>query len=435
MAYITNPYVLNKVRSIANTGVVIQGSTLDPCFSKCWFSTIPNLLIDGSTCFIDYTDTYDNSDRVTLKKLFSNLPAGTSVYFNSTEYYDEKANVRFNIGGTFSYSSSFNNGKTIVGSITSGFSSATNYSFYAKENFVSVPQFTIGYTGGSTAANYIINSLPNKKNTSFKNSGVLGSALGFQEYVEIQGSTLNSGKLLVYGSIRLKDNQELLYITGSTLANENLTTQQTILNFYLRGESNVSIIEKPQNTVGAFVLYDTNLIKYDCHEKQNEYQAFLRAQNMGASYYGYWVSCQDCDSNIDYSSYALNGNKTVYYVNSVYFSIGPSTTTPDQLTVTTPYAVYTNRTSTGTPAIISSLAFTSMLGNLKLDLSHPTLQGWSVDIYTDSQLTQKLSTSYYKNGVPGYDQSYILLLYGNYLPKTLYCVFNGPSQLSIQITL
>jgi hypothetical protein len=428
-------YILNKVRSITNTGIVVQGTTMDPCFQKCWFVTIPSISIDGSTCYIDYSDTYNNSDRVFLKRIFSNLPVGSTVYFTNTEYYDEIANIRTYIGGTFSYSSNFNDYKTIVGTISSGFTAISNYTFFDKQNFLSVPQLNIGYTGGATAANYIYNTLPNKKNTKFKDSGVLGSAFNFEEYVEIVGSTLNSGRIKTYGSVKLKDETELLYITGSTLTNQNLKTNSTTLNFYIRGESNVSIIEKPQNNTGSLVVYDLNLIKENCYENQNEYQSYLRAQSLGNTYYSYWSSCQDCDNGIEYSSYALNGNKTLPYVNSVYFSIAPGSITVDQVTFSQKYAIYTNRSYSGTSSVISSLSFTPITGNLKLDLSHISLQGWSVDIYTDSNLQQKLISGYYKSGIPGYDQSYILLLYGTSLPKTLYCVFSGPAQLTVELYL
>lgn len=428
-------YTLNKVRSITNTGVVICGTTLDPCYQKCWLNTIPNISIDGSTCYIDYSDTFNNSDRTFLKRIFSTIPVGSNVYLTNTEYYDEISNIRTYLGGTFTYSSSFNDYKTIVGTISSGFTAVSNYTFFSKENFLTIPQLNIGYTGGSTAANYILNSLPNKNNTKFKDTGVLGSVFNFEEYVEISGSTLNSGRIRTYGTVKLKDETELIYITGSTLTNENLKTAKTALNFYIRGESNTYIIEKPQNNTGAQFVYDANLVKLNCYENQNEYQAFLRSQTMGSTMYSYWGSCQTCDSSSDYSSYALNGNKTLSYVNSVYFSVATTVPAFGQTTVTNPYSIYTNRSSTGAVSAVSALSFTSMNGNLKLDLSHPSLQGWNVDIFTDSSFANRLTTSYYKSGVPGYDQSYILLIYSTALPKTLYCVFSGPAQTSVTISL
>lgn len=428
-------FILNKVRSITNTGIAVYGSTFDPCYQKCWLTTIPNISIDGSTCYIDYSDTFNNSDRVFLKRIFSTLPVGSSVYLTNTEYYDELNNVRTQLGGTFTYSSYFNDYKTIVGTISSGFTASPNYSFFSKENFVSIPQLNLGYTGGATAANYILNSLPNKSNTKFKDTGVLGSVFNFEEYIEIAGSTLNSGRIRTYGTVKLKDETELIYVTGTTLANQNLKTVQTSLNFYIRGESNTFIIEKPQNNIGAQFVYDANLVKLNCYENQNEYQAFLRSQAMGSTMYSYWGSCQTCDSPSDYSSYALNGNKTLSYVNNVYFSLATSVPAFGQTNAINPYSVYTNRSSTGASNAVSALNFTSMNGNLKIDLSHPSLQGWNVDIFTDSSFSNRLTASYYKSGVPGYDQSYILLIYSASLPKTLYCVFSGPGQTSVTISL
>jgi hypothetical protein len=205
----------------------------------------------------------------------------------------------------------------------------------------------------------------------------------------VSGSTLNSGKIKTYGMIQLKDNQEVLYATG-TLANENLFTSNTTLNYYIRGNSNVSTIEKPQNALGAYTIYDSNLVKKDCYEMQNEYQALLRAQNLGSNTYGYWLPCQNCDNLEESSSFALNGNKTLYYANSVYFSISQTVITSTSGPNTPPYTLYTNRSASGIAAAISSLTFSSITGNLKLDLSHPTLQGWSVDIFTDVGLSSKI---------------------------------------------
>ena len=112
--------------------MVLYGSTVDPCYSSAWMSTIPNVYLEGSTCYLDYTDTYNTSDRTILKKIFGTIPAGTTVYIDPVEYYDELKNVRTNIGGTFTYSSTFNSTKTIIGKIVSGFTGVTSYNFFDK---------------------------------------------------------------------------------------------------------------------------------------------------------------------------------------------------------------------------------------------------------------------------------------------------------------
>ena len=426
-------YTLNNVRSVTNTGMVFLGSTYDPCFANGWFSTTPNISINGITCYLDYSDTYNTSDRILLKKIFSTIPVGTSIYISPTDYYDEVKNIRTNLGGTFLYVSSFNDNKCIVGTISSGFTAIANYNFFDKNNFALPLQFTMGYTGGATAANYIVHSLPNKTKTPFSNCGVLGSSLNFEEYIEISGSTLNSGRLKIYGYIKLKDNREVLYTTIS-LTNEDRFSTNSTLNYYIRGDSDVSIIEKPQAALGSYTIYDANLVKQDCYDNQNEYQTYLRSQAIGSTYYGYWSPCQTCNNYVDIYSYAKNGNKTLYFVNSIYFLISAITATTS-ITNYIPYGVYTTRDYGSTKTAVSTLNFSLNFGNIKLDLSHPSLQGWSVDIYTDINLTQLLTTSYYRSGLPGFDQSYILLLYGSYLPKTVYCVFNGAVKLVVTLNI
>ena len=154
-------YILNNVRSTTNSGIIVNGTTCDPCYSRGWFNTTPNILITGSTCYLDYTDTYNTSERVLLNRIFSSLPVGTSIYINPVEYYDDVKNIRTYVGGTFTYASTFNSNKCVVGNITSGFTASSPYTFFDKDNFVRPPQFTMGYTGGATSANYIQYSLPN----------------------------------------------------------------------------------------------------------------------------------------------------------------------------------------------------------------------------------------------------------------------------------
>ncbi len=147
-------YTLNITQSLQNYGLEIFGNTLDPVFVKGTIDSKPNVSISGASCFIDYSNSYNNSDRVYLIKMFKNTPSGTTFYFSNGLYYDEILNYRTEVSGIFSLGGITNSDRLIIGNIISGFTSGNTYSFYTSENFVNTPSYTTGYTG-STLSNYI----------------------------------------------------------------------------------------------------------------------------------------------------------------------------------------------------------------------------------------------------------------------------------------
>ena len=70
---------LNLVRSYKNYGISVYGNTYDPIFAKGWLNSSPNVLIQGNTCYLDYSHTYNTSDRTFLKKTFGVVPTGTTL--------------------------------------------------------------------------------------------------------------------------------------------------------------------------------------------------------------------------------------------------------------------------------------------------------------------------------------------------------------------
>jgi hypothetical protein len=242
-------YFLNPSQLIQNYGFEINGSTYDPVFTKSYVNSSPNVSILGITCFIDYTNCFSTSDRSTLIKLFKATPAGTTFSLSNGDYFDEYVNVRKDISGVFSFSSLTGNDKLIVGSIVSGFTYDSTYSYYTANNFLNPPQYSTTYRGATTS-NWIVNNLNDGKFKSVANKGLLGSIFSKEEYVEISGSSLNSGKLLVNGSIQLKDKKELIY-TGVTLTNENRSTTNTTITQFLRGNANPEILSKSRKTTGC----------------------------------------------------------------------------------------------------------------------------------------------------------------------------------------
>lgn len=423
--------ILNNVRSYKNYGFLIYGNTYDPIFTKGFLNSSPNISIQGSCCFIDYSHVFDTSDRTYLKRIFGSLTGGNTFSLNATKYYDPAIDYTITLNGICEFNETLNDNKIIVGRILSGLTASSTYNFYTKDNFVSPVQYSFN-TLGSTSNNIILNTLPNTSTTTFKKMGILGSNLGFQEYIEISGGTGNNfGKILVAGTATLKDQQEVIY-AGITLDNQNLSLSPTQLTHYIRGKSDVDEIQQPQNILGIYRIHDESNHVIDCFENQNYYQTFLRKQALGITQAGYWVACETCPKDIyseDLSS--TNRPSNLLFDNNVFLYISQTTQLNQNLTTQSiVYSVLTQRSLTGSPQSASRLSFNILTG-LKIDLSHASLQGWEFEIFIDPTYTIKLGKNYYVSGKPGFDQSYVLIVNSVDIPRTLYCRFVGPQILTM----
>jgi hypothetical protein len=421
-------YTLNLVNSTTNYGIEIYGSTFDPVFSKSNLNSSPTVSIIGASCFIDYSDCFDNSDRTTLIKLFKNTPVGTTFSFSEANYFDEEKSILRDVSGIFSLSSLTNNDKLLIGNIVSGFTYSSSYNLYHKNNFVNSPQYSTSYSG-STGNNYILNNLNDQKYKSFNNKGIIGSIFGKQEYIEIVGSTSNSGKMPVNSSLVLKDKKELIYC-DQNLSNENLTIQNTTLNQYIRGNSNPEIISKNKNSLGAYLIYNSSGNQIDCFGKQNEIQGFLRSFLEGSTYSTQWVLCDSCDSIASTTHNANVSDKTYFFDVLLMLQVSETSNSLGQ-PITSLYANYP------TSYILNPLNSINIAPNygFKIDLSHPSLKGYSVSIFIDENKNVPLTENYYKYGTPGYDQSSILCLVGLSSPKKFYIELYGKTTLSLTVSV
>jgi hypothetical protein len=421
-------YFLNPSQLIQNYGFEINGSTYDPIFTKSYVNSSPNVSILGTTCFIDYTNCFSTSDRSTLIKLFKSTPVGTTFALSNGDYFDEYVNVRKDISGVFSFSSLTGNDKLIVGSVVSGFTYDSTYSYYTANNFLNPPQYTTTYKG-STTSNWIVNNLNDGKFKSVVNKGILGSIFNKQEYVEISGSSLNSGKLLVNGSVQLKDKKELIY-TGVTLTNENLSTTNTTITQFLRGNANPEILSKSRKTTGCYVVYTSTGDQVDCFENQNELQAFLRSQYQGSTYSTEWVVCSSCSNLSNTGINASKSDKSQLFDALVYTQITETTDASGNPSA----ALFVNYPTCYTLRQSSAISFTITNG-FKIDLSHPSLQGYTITVYSENTKTNIVTNNLYYTGTPGYDQSSLIYVKESSSPRNLFVEFKGTVTLDLNVQI
>lgn len=432
-----NNYVLNAVKSFNNFGLELLGNTLDPAFIKGFFSSKPSISVLGLTCFIDYSHTTDISDLTYIKKLFSGSPIGTTFYLSNANYNDKERNITDNIGGTFTTKFILNDDKLIVGNIISGFSASTSYSYFDKTYFTDIPQYSTQYTGGVSGSNYIINNLTSNPSKSFINSGAIGSCFGKEEYVQIAESTINVGKLKINSSMKLKDNKEILYL-DSVVNNENLGITNSTCTFYLRGNVDPVILNRSRKDIGCYVIFDSNGNQLNCFENQNRLQAFLRAQNEPSDYSSYWIPCLDCGSLTDNAINAASGDKSLMFDANVFVYIVQQPigflTSSSNYGVSYSYTLYSNIQGNSSLQSTSEMAFDIDQG-FKLDLSHPTLKNFEVNIFLDESRSIPITQNIYKIGSPGYDQASLIYQKTSNSPKVLYLSFVGPTTINLKITI
>jgi hypothetical protein len=432
-----NEYVLNSVNFFNNYGLMLFGNTFDPAFNSGFFYSKPNISIIGASCFIDYSNTTDISDLTYLKKLFLNLPNGITFNVSNANYYDEEKNVTKNLTGTFSVNKLLDNDKLIIGNIISGFSTDVNYSYFDKNNFTTVPQFTTTYTGGATAQNYVLNNLTKTPSKSFINAGTIGSIFGEEEYVELIGSTYNLGKLKINSSMKLKDNKEILYLDSPVL-DENLSNIDTKCIFLLRGNADPVILNTSKKNIGCYVIFDSSGNQKNCFENQNRLQAFLRAQKETKKNSGYWVPCLDCGSLTDNSTNALNPDLSLLFDASAFVYIVQQPlgflTTSNNYGFSYNYLLYSNISGNNSLQSVSEMTFDIEYG-FKLDVSHPTLKNFEINIFLDKDHSIPITENIYQIGFPGYNQSSIIYQKTSNSPKVLYLSFSGPTVINLKISV
>lgn len=430
-------YVLNASKALSNYGIKVYGSTYDPCFTQGYMSSKPNLSIIGSSCFIDYTDTSNISDLTYLIKLFKSTPAGTTFSFSQGNYYDPNYEYTVDTSGVFSFQSLTASNKLVVGEIVSGLTYTANYKFYNKSNFIDPPQYSTSYTGGATASNYIENNLTSNPGKSLINLGLIGSEFGKEEYIEISGSTLNTGKIKVNSVIKLKDNREAAYTT-STLSNENLSTNNISVTQYLRGDANPEILSKSRKNLGCYVVYDANGNQIQCFENQNQLQAFLRSQYETSTYTTQWIPCLFCSRLTDNGFNGALADKSIVYDAAVFLFVEEQTfgnlDGNGNIVLSYSYTLKSNYIGNDNLSPTTEINFTVDNG-IKLDLSHPTLKGFDVDIYSDAAKTIPVIKDLYLIGIPGFDQSSLIYTKTQTSPRILYIEFVGPSVISLKVTI
>lgn len=266
---------LTVVKSTQSFTLEFIGSTADPCLTKGYIESSPQVQLVGNSFFFNYSQSKNVNDFKFLKLFFDKLSVGSTFSFSSGKY----SNIT--TGSVLSWDGQFTlQGKTGAYNQYLYFSGLTGTSgisagIYNRNLFTTPIQFT-AVTGGTAAL--LVNKSPDLDPLNFTYLGIYGSDYSFEEYLQVDKSTLNQKRILIKNVLKLNDGTEVIYVDPTvSITNENLYFQQSMVDIYMRGILTPDDINYDQTLNGILRISNTYPGVYtQLLENQNKQQFLLR---------------------------------------------------------------------------------------------------------------------------------------------------------------
>lgn len=400
---------LINVKTTQSLTLEFLGGTSDPCFTKGILESSPSIYFSGNSFIFDYSTTEVSHDLRFLKVFFDGLSVGNTLNFSSGTY------VNIETGESTSWNGQFTlQGKTGTYNqylYFSGVSGTTSLSSgnYDLNLFTSPIQFSA--VSGNTA-NILMMKNPSQDPLSFMYLGLYGSDFNFEEYIEVEKSTLNAYRIPVKNSIKLNDGTEIIYLSpDSTIVNENLYFQKSLVYVYLRGVLTPDQINFDETINGVLrISADSPGVFNLILDKQNFQQSILRKYSSPPeTLYYYWYP------NFTLKTFTVQGDFP--YTNSSYsysalYHLVYNTSTETTYTASAlndvPVIITTNTYNTisiddnKTQKLIFSVPSTNTK-NFKIDLSDARNVGTEIKVFLDEECSIPLTTNCKLIGIPGKD--------------------------------
>lgn len=423
------------VKSTSSYTSEFVGSTSDPCMTKGILYSSPDIFVTGNSFYFDYSGCKNSSDLKFLKKFFDNLSVGNTFNFSSGIYFIPETGTQTIWSGQFTLqgkTGSYNEYLSLSG--LTGVTSLTGPNYYS--SYFSSP---IQYTASSGAtAQFLQNHLPKSDPLNFSYLGIYGSDYGFQEYIQVSGSTLNSGRLLTKNSIILNDGSEIIYLDPSiSISSESFYFTKVNVDVLQRGDPPISIRNTNQNSNGIIIAAGPT--KNIILDKQNRFQLSCRQNYDPNNSYNWYSNFNLKNIKTTSDAFFSNGMSVNYtsfysfkYLQSTQFGFNVDGSA--SITTITPSSYEDFIYIDGSQSNTLNIQFSNNPGALRLDLSHSANIGTALEFYTDYQLTTPLRSNYYYIGEPGYEgSSFIYMANENGAAKTLYikCVRTSTKYLTI----
>jgi len=434
---------LIDVKSTQAYTLEFVGGTADPCFTKGLLEASPSVYHSGNSFLFNYSQTKVATDLRFLKMFFDGLSVGNTFNFTSGTYVDIDTGAQTTWNGQFQLQ-----GKTgffneyIYCSGVSGTTSLTENNYDA--NLFTAPiQFTA--VVGATA-NILILKNPGPDPLNFSYLGLYGSDFNFEEYVQVDKSISNQYRIPVKNSIKLSDDSEVIYFSpSSTIVNENLFFQKSMVYVYLRGSLTPAQVNFDETINGILrITADSPGVFSFNLDKQNFQQSVLKTYSgYSDPLYYYWYP------NLSLNSFVTN-NVMPYTNESYQFA-----TIYHLVYNTVTQTVYTSSALNDIPVVAStetynvvlvndnqveslvfSTASTALPKNFKIDLSDARNVGTDIDVYSDAACSIPFESNSRLIGTPGTDGAAFLYYGGRQdLVQTIYMRFERENVKVLEIII
>jgi hypothetical protein len=428
---------LNVVKTTDLYYTEFFGNTADPTFAKGLLKSSPNVYKEGSTFFLDYSNSSNSSDLKFLKRFFNKLIFGNTFSISGGNYYDETTQTKYSFDGVYQLSGVTGLYNNFINLIGISYSASLVDGSYYNYNFKTPINFT--YAKGVTA-NYFASKINTSSPFNLEFLGIYGGDLNSEEYLEVGGSTLNTDRYLIDNCIKLNNGQEIVIINSTTpTTNEKLYFKQCNVNLLMRGVPDSNTLSQSKYQNGIIKKINTEQKILDILTNQNLHQRFSRAQADPDNYYD-WYAVSETDNfknvlnpylydklsmSVDYYSYVRIGVITQTTFTNISTSAIPVTTTSTVLNVDN---------ITATSKVYKAIS-TATIPNIKIDLSDSSLVGWKILPFYDEACSILLNNYYYLNGVPGFDGASFIFVSNTQAPSSFYLKFEKDTVLKLFITV
>jgi hypothetical protein len=431
----TNTF-LSLVKNTTTNVSAFVGNSADPCFTRGLIEAYPTVFKSGTSFYFDFSESGNSSDLKFLKKFFDGLANGNTFTISGGTYYSEDTSTQYNFNGTYALAGKTGTYNEYLNFTGQTYSSSLFDGVYANTNFTT--RFNFVAVTGATCQYFI--SRVNKDNPFNLNFlGIYGNDYGYEEYLELVGSSANTGRLKLNTAIKLNDKSEILYVnTSNTITNENFYFVPVTANIYMRGVPDLSTLASSTNLNGILKKINPSGSVLQIFDNQNLRQRYCRAVNDSTNYYDWYsarpsANYENLFNPIAYDkiSVAINYYSLVQIaVIDIFQNLSSET---GALTSTQTLGLIVDGVQTS--AVTYSTTPNVSTPTLKIDLSDSSLFGAIVEPFIDAACSVPLGESYFLNGVPGFDGASFIYLKKSNMPAVLYLKFVKDVSMVLQITL
>ena len=175
--------------------------------------SIPNILIEGSTMILDYSDISDSRDKEIIDTTFKSMSVNDGFTLSNALYTDVTRDYAADLAASCTLAS-YEDYKIIASDCTIGSTAGLDY--YLREYFETVPQITTSATlTGGTGTNKVINY------TTGTDTSFISNNFSQSDYIDF-ATTENTGRWTIDTIETDSSGREIVSLIGATIKEENL---------------------------------------------------------------------------------------------------------------------------------------------------------------------------------------------------------------------